>query len=193
MTEIYHLNGKNYLRARPGDIGKPAIFGDGGFEDAKHDQGQYKIKGIEGDGAAFFDGVVEWADAYVEIPDDTPQETYGPSHSSMVTALIKSGRTIAEEMTAEDAHLIHMAVGVSGEAGELLDAVKKSVIYRKPLDVENVIEELGDLEFYMEGLRQGLGLTREQCLEANIKKLSKRYGEKYTDAAAHARADKEPS
>lgn len=38
-----------------------------------------------------------------------------------------------------------MATGVSGEAGELLDAVKKSVVYKKPLDRENVVEELGDL------------------------------------------------
>ena len=193
MTEIYEYNDKKYRRATAADMGKEAIFGDEGFMDAVSDPGGYTIKEIINDRFMFYDGSAYWKDAYVEIPDDKPQETYGPSHSSMVTALIKSGQTIAEEMTAEDAHLIHMAVGVSGEAGELLDAVKKSVIYRKPLDVENVIEELGDLEFYMEGLRQGLGLTREQCLEANIKKLSKRYGEKYTDAAAHARADKELS
>lgn len=94
-------------------------------------------------------------------------------------------------MSAEDAHLMHMAIGISGEAGELLDAIKKQVIYCKALDRENALEELGDLEFYMEGMRQGLGLTREQCLEANIAKLGKRYdGMKYTDAAAHKRADK---
>jgi NTP pyrophosphatase (non-canonical NTP hydrolase) len=86
---------------------------------------------------------------------------------------------------------MHMAIGISGEAGELLDAIKKQVIYRKPLDRENVLEELGDLEFYMEGIRQGLGITREQCLEANIAKLGKRYeGMKYTDGAAQERADK---
>ncbi len=84
-----------------------------------------------------------------------------------------------------------MAIGISGEAGELLDAIKKQVIYRKPLDRENVLEELGDLEFYMEGIRQGLGITREQCLAANIAKLGKRYeGMRYTDTAAQERADK---
>lgn len=65
------------------------------------------------------------------------------------------------------------------------------MIYRKPLDRENVLEELGDLEFYMEGIRQGLGITREQCLEANIAKLGKRYeGMRYTDGAEQERADK---
>ena len=112
-------------------------------------------------------------------------------HDEMVMALAKSGAVIAEEIDAEDAHLMHMAIGISGEAGELLDAIKKKVIYRKPLDQENVLEELGDLEFYMEGIRQGLGVTREQCLEANIEKLGKRYeGMQYSDKAAHDRADK---
>jgi NTP pyrophosphatase (non-canonical NTP hydrolase) len=83
-----------------------------------------------------------------------------------------------------------MAMGVSGEAGELLDAIKKSAIYRKPLDIANVIEELGDLEFYMEGIRQSLGITRRECLDANIAKLICRYGDHYSDEAANARADK---
>jgi NTP pyrophosphatase (non-canonical NTP hydrolase) len=112
-------------------------------------------------------------------------------HDEMVRALAKSGGAIVAEMTADDAHLMHMAIGVSGESGELLDAVKKRVIYRKQIDLENVREELGDLEFYMEGLRQGLGITREECLAANIAKLGKRYeGMRYTDGAAQARADK---
>lgn len=112
-------------------------------------------------------------------------------YSEMVAALAKSGAKIASELTAEDAHLIHMAIGISGESGELLDAIKKRAIYRKDIDRENVIEELGDLEFYMEGLRQGIGVTRGQCIEANIAKLSKRYTSlKYSDDAAQQRADK---
>lgn len=113
------------------------------------------------------------------------------NYSDMVKSLAKSGEKIAAELDGKDAHLIHMAIGISGEAGELLDAIKKRAVYRKELDRENVIEELGDLEFYMEGLRQGLGVTREQCLEANIAKLSKRYESlQYSDNAAQQRADK---
>jgi len=112
-------------------------------------------------------------------------------HSEMVKALAKPGEQIVATLTAEDAHFLHMAVGISGEAGELLDAVKKAVIYRKLVDRENVVEELGDLEFYMEGLRQGLGITREEVLAANIAKLSKRYSTGiYNDKAAQVRADK---
>lgn len=125
--------------------------------------------------------------------DAEPKHQPKPTYQEMVKGLVKPGKLIASEMTAKDAHLMHMVIGVSGEAGELLDAVKKAVIYRKALDRVNVVEELGDLEFYMEGLRQGLGITREECLKANMEKLSVRYGQKYSDQAATVRADKEQS
>lgn len=112
-------------------------------------------------------------------------------HADMVKVLAKSGEEIRKSLTAQDCHLNHMAIGISGEAGELLDAIKKATIYCKPLDIENVIEELGDIEFYMEGLRQGLNITREETLTANIAKLKVRYdGLKYSDQAAQDRADK---
>ena len=112
-------------------------------------------------------------------------------HSDMVRALVKDPLDLADEMTAAKLNAIHMVMGISGESGELLDAIKKSVIYNKELDLETVIEELGDIEFYLEGLRQELGVTREQTLQANIEKLSVRYeGLSYSDSAAQTRADK---
>lgn len=107
-------------------------------------------------------------------------------------SLAKPGEEIVSEMTPEKAHLMHMAVGIAGEAGELLDAIKKHVMYGKPLDLENVEEELGDIEFYMQNLRDALRLTREQVIAANVAKLSKRYAAgKFTNAQAQQRADKE--
>jgi NTP pyrophosphatase (non-canonical NTP hydrolase) len=126
----------------------------------------------------------------MQIPTITQEQ-----HAQMVTALAKSGAQIAKELADHplDCHSAHMAMGIAGESGELLDAVKKSVIYRKPLDRDNVIEELGDLEFYMEGLRQGLSITREETLLHNIEKLSIRYNDlKYSDQSAIDRADKAP-
>lgn len=109
----------------------------------------------------------------------------------MVGALIKPGADIVRSLTPGRANALHMAVGVSGEAGELLDAVKKYVIYDKPVDRANIIEELGDLEFYMQGLRAEFGITRDETIQANIAKLSKRYHTGgYTNAQAQARADK---
>lgn len=114
------------------------------------------------------------------------------THAQMVKALAQPGEQIVQRLTAPEAHALHMAVGICGEAGELLDAIKKHVIYKKPVDILNVIEELGDIEFYLEGLRQGFDISREQVLLANMAKLQVRYASGfYSDAQAQARADKE--
>jgi NTP pyrophosphatase (non-canonical NTP hydrolase) len=113
------------------------------------------------------------------------------AHREMVNALNKPGAAIKKALTPAQAHLLHMSVGISGEAGELLDTVKKHCIYQKPLDMENVVEELGDLEYFLQGLREALLIKRDDTLRHNIRKLSKRYHEgKYSDAQAQQRADK---
>lgn len=117
-------------------------------------------------------------------------------HTNMVSNLAKPGADILASLSESDCHIMHMIMGMSGEVGELLDAIKKSVIYGKTLDMENVIEELGDIEFYMEGLRQVLLITRESTLINNHHKLltgeKARYSEgKYSNEQAQQRADKQ--
>lgn len=113
------------------------------------------------------------------------------THSELVALLVKPGKDIINELTPEKTSLLHMVIGISGESGELLDAIKKHVIYGKPLDRGNALEEMGDIEFYMEGIRQILGFTREEIIQHNINKLSKRYaGLKYSNEKAIERADK---
>ncbi len=118
-------------------------------------------------------------------------DMYRPTHSEMVKGLKKDGNHVLEDLSPFKADMIHMVMGISGEAGELLDAVKKCVIYKKNLDLDNVIEELGDIEFYLEGLRQILQVTRAETLNANIDKLGTRYKNfQYTNKQATERADK---
>lgn len=129
---------------------------------------------------------------FERIANDIIAEPEPSDYSVMVGVLAKPGDEILQSLSPLDCHLWHMASCIPGEAGELFDAIKKSIIYRKPLDRANVIEELGDLEFYMEGLRQGLGITREETISANVAKLSKRYASlTYSDKDAQERKDKE--
>ena len=72
-------------------------------------------------------------------------------HADMVAKLKKPGDVILAALTPGKCEMDHMAVGIAGEAGELLDAVKKHVFYNALLNMENVIGELGDLKFYMKG------------------------------------------
>lgn len=89
--------------------------------------------------------------------------------------------------------MVHASMGIAGEAGEVVDAVKKTWIYGNPLDTENILEECGDLLFYIQALLTENGFTMDEAIAHNIAKLAKRYPQGYTDQAAIARADKEQS
>lgn len=118
----------------------------------------------------------------------------------MVKRLAKDGSQILQELTPQKVHLWHMATGICGEAGEILDSIKKHVAYSQQLNsinaegqslVTNLIEELGDIEFYLEGLRQALSIERSETLVANKRKLFHRYpGFEYSNHAAQERKDK---
>ncbi len=112
------------------------------------------------------------------------------SHEAMVRDLRKPGDQINAMLTPARVDLWHAVTGVVTEAGELMDAVKKIVIYNKEPDGANLREELGDLEFYLEQTRQACGITREETLVANMAKLGVRYASGYNDQSAQARVDK---
>jgi NTP pyrophosphatase (non-canonical NTP hydrolase) len=111
-------------------------------------------------------------------------------YPALVRHCVKPGDAIFATLTPEKAHMLHMLLGLAGEVGELIDGYKKHLIYNKPIDRENLIEELGDIEFYLEGFRQGLNISRGDTLARNQEKLNKRYAEGYSDIAAANRADK---
>lgn len=84
-------------------------------------------------------------------------EVLDDAFSGMVKRLAKNGDMIVQELDGSKAHILHMAVGIAGEAAELLEAfyVPRN-LQNVELDMNNVIEELGDMEFYVEGLWQGI-------------------------------------
>lgn len=115
-------------------------------------------------------------------------------YSEMVTNLSKPGEDILATLTPEKCHLIHMILGASGETGELLDNIKKHLIYNKSIDLDYVIKELGDIEFFLEGIRQYFDISRQEVLQHNMDKLllgeNARYKSgNYSDQQAKQRAD----
>ena len=113
------------------------------------------------------------------------------NHEELVANLKKDPEEIFLELSHSSLDAMHMCLGLAGEAGEVVDVVKKHTMYNKALDRGALVEELGDLEFYLEGLRQTFDISRREVLEVNINKLTKRYGDKYSNAAAIDRADKD--
>lgn len=80
--------------------------------------------------------------------------------------------------------MLHGAMGISTEAGELLDALKKHIFYGKDLDLVNLSEELGDLFWYMAIICDACGWEFCDIMNDNIEKLKKRYPEGFQEEDA---------
>lgn len=98
------------------------------------------------------------------------------SYAELASNCAKPGQAILDEMTATDAHNMHMSMGLSGEVGELAAEIENHLL-DKGWHRENTVKEFGDLEFYLEGLRQGLGINRSETLGLldNLKPSTKLY------------------
>lgn len=96
----------------------------------------------------------------------------------------------ANPMEVQD-NLVHAALGLTGEAGEFADCIKKHLAYAQPLDNQNAVEELGDLMWCVALACNALGVSMSDVAAINIEKLRKRYPTMYQDELAAFRADKQ--
>jgi NTP pyrophosphatase (non-canonical NTP hydrolase) len=78
--------------------------------------------------------------------------------------------------------LLNAVMGLNGEAGEVIDLVKKSLFQGHVLDTKHMVEELGDVAWYLAVCCEALGVTLEDVMAANIEKLKARYPEGFDKA-----------
>jgi NTP pyrophosphatase (non-canonical NTP hydrolase) len=72
-------------------------------------------------------------------------------------------------------HLAMVGLGITGEAGEVSDYIKKVLFHGHPMDKTKLRKELGDALWYVqEGARAG-GMTLEEIARENLDKLAARY------------------
>ena len=98
---------------------------------------------------------------------------------------------LISDLGSEKMNLAHMAMGISGEAGEVLDIVKKHFAYNKPLDTAHLLEEIGDCVFYISGLIAMIDASWDEVLQVNVAKLEARYPAGKFDANHAINRDKE--
>ena len=80
--------------------------------------------------------------------------------------------------------ILHAAFGLVTEAGEFLDALKKHIYYGKPLDYENLDEEIGDTLWYISIYLSVRNKSFKEIMKANTRKLKARYPKKFTSKRA---------
>ena len=74
--------------------------------------------------------------------------------------------------------LLTAGVGINAEGGEFLEIIKKMVFQGKPWNEDNrehLIIELGDILWYVAQATMALGVSFDDVIETNVKKLEKRY------------------
>ena len=83
-----------------------------------------------------------------------------------------------DEKGANIERLLTAGVGINAEGGEFLEIIKKMVFQGKPWDDHNrehLIIELGDLMWYVAQACMALGVSFDDVIARNVKKLEKRY------------------
>ncbi|KKN19523.1 hypothetical protein LCGC14_0944830 [marine sediment metagenome] len=111
---------------------------------------------------------------------------------TMVVESAEAG--LDEETTIDvDPRLFHAIVGLATEATELTEALANTLIgSNTELDGINILEELGDLNWYEAIAIDTLNGDFENVLATNIDKLRERFPEKFTsDNAINRDVDKE--
>jgi len=95
--------------------------------------------------------------------------------------LALSDRLVAlDEKGANIERLLTAGVGINAEGGEFLEIIKKMVFQGKPwndANREHLIIELGDLMWYVAQACMALGVSFDDVIATNVKKLEKRYPE----------------
>jgi hypothetical protein len=114
-----------------------------------------------------------WADAIKRSlfygADNTPKTKYAPTSVQHDPAL---------------AELVHGIIGLFGEAGELMQHLHDVMSGTEPLDLVNIVEEMGDAHWYLALLHKHVGKLPSEVWDINIAKLRKRFPNKFTEEAA---------
>lgn len=87
-------------------------------------------------------------------------------------------------------YILHGMLGVMTESGEMAEAlhnVLTSVEGCKELDLVNLSEEIGDLQWYEAMLARAIGTDFDTIQRTNIAKLRARFPDKFTEANANVR------
>ena len=82
-------------------------------------------------------------------------------------------RALKTAIYPKELGLYYTALGLSGEAGEVSEKIKK-LIRDGTLDRESLIKELGDVLWYLSALSNELGISLQQVAEKNLQKLALR-------------------
>ena len=115
----------------------------------------------------------EIIDRYQDKIDVLGEVFVSVSNNDLNEFQIKALRT-ANKLTPEQM-VLNGVLGLNGEAGEIADLYKKATFQGHEFDDDKMINELGDVLWYVAILASGLGVSLSEVAHTNVLKLQKRY------------------
>ena len=109
---------------------------------------------------------------YVEFVDATTSQE-SKNYSNFTSRLGD-----LEEQGFHTERMLTAAVGMSAEAGEFTEVIKKIIFQGKPVNEDNLFHlkrELGDIMWYVAQACMGLNISLDEVIQMNIDKLKSRY------------------
>jgi NTP pyrophosphatase (non-canonical NTP hydrolase) len=97
--------------------------------------------------------------------------------------VFRTWRPTPVQVTPEQEAILHAALGLCGEAGEIVEHIKKRIFMGREefMRPEDMKKELGDAAYYVTALAGLFGFTLEEICEANNRKLAARWPNGFVD------------
>ncbi len=99
-----------------------------------------------------------------------------------------AARTLGRDRTHEQ-QLANAALGLTGEAGETAELIKKHLFHATPLDRDAMVKELGDCLWYIAAFATVLEIPMTEIADRNIEKLKRRYPEGFDPERSRNRTE----
>jgi NTP pyrophosphatase (non-canonical NTP hydrolase) len=120
--------------------------------------------------------------------------TISPASSDFNSLMVRLEElnTESKEFGVKIPQLFTASAGLTAEAGEFTEVVKKILFQGKPLNEENVFHmkrELGDICWYLAVAASALGTTLDEIIVMNVEKLSARYPAGFEIIKSEVRAE----
>lgn len=93
------------------------------------------------------------------------------NHEEFMKSVLRTARL----NFSPEKQLSNVLLGLTGETGELIDCYKKQLFQDHPQDLPKIMNEVGDVLYYLYLLSHTEGFSIEYCMELNKQKLLRRY------------------
>ena len=103
--------------------------------------------------------------------------------------VLKSLHMDTDENIFNPGELLNGALGLTGEAGEVSDMIKKHIFHGHDLNRGELVKEIGDCAWYLALLCHAIDISLDEVLIANVEKLRNRYPEGFSSEASINRTE----